>query len=328
MMLNLPMSANILVAGCGAIGGIYAAHLATVANVTAYDTNPAHVEAINRDGLKISGRTETHARIEALGAAEQLEGRRFDAVIIAVKSLYTAELLRSLLPRLAGHPLMYTLQNGQGNVELLLAECDWDVAQGMTWEAGEYHGPGQIRHLIHGSVSWMGPARGSLEGAGRLAELMDLAGLPTRATADPRGAIWSKFIFNCAMNPVSALLRGIPEAKYQSEEVYELLRDMVAEGLHVAQRLGITPLFHPLQMIEDVRAGKIPLPRHPGSMAQDMERGAPIEIDALTGYMIRKAAEVGVPVPMHEAVYRLMKGLEFGTRTVRERADLNNAVPG
>ncbi len=320
------MNSTILVAGCGAIGGIYAAHLAKLARVTAYDTNSAHTEAINRDGLRITGRTEALSRVEAVSLAGQLDGRRFDVVIIAVKSLYTEDLVRTLLPRLEGRPLIFTLQNGQGNVELLLDACDWDVAQGMTWEAGEYHGPGYVRHLIHGPVSWMGPARGSLEAAGRLAELMDRAGLPTQATADPRGAIWSKFIFNCAMNPVSALLRGIPEAKYQSEEIYALLRDLVAEGLSVAQSLGITPLYPPLQIVEDVRAGKIALPRHPGSMAQDMERGAPIEIDALTGYMIRKAAEKGIAVPVHQAVYRLMKGLEFGARTVRERTDRNMAV--
>ena len=320
------MNSTILVVGCGAIGGIYAAYLSKVAQVTAYDINSEHVAAMRRDGLQLSGCSDLLARFETVSAAEELEGRRFDALIVAVKSHCTAELIRSVLPRLAGQPLLFTLQNGQGNVELLLDACDWNIAQGMTWEAGEYIAPGQVRHLIHGRSACLGPARGPLAAASELAALLDRAGLPTEAAADPRGAIWSKFIFNCAMNPVSALLRGIPEAKYCSEDVYVLLSGMVREGMAVAEGLGITLHHPPLQLLEDVRAGKISLPQHPGSMAQDITRGAPTEIDALTGYMMRKAAELGVATPQHQIVYQLMKGLEFGTQQLNARTRSNHTT--
>ena len=319
MVDTSPGPPRILVAGCGAIGGIYAAHLSRVAQVVAYDTNAAHVEAIHRNGLRLAGKTEMLARIEAVAAPTALAERSFDAVIVAVKSMHTDALFRTLRPVLAGRPLLFTLQNGQGNVELLLSACDWDVLHGMTWEGGEYEGPGCVRHLVHGPASCAGPARGSIEAAGWLGELIDSAGLPTRVVADARGAIWSKFIFNSAMNPVAALVRGIPEAKYRSEEVYEVLRAMVDEGKKVAERLGITLQFDPLGLIDDVRNGTVPMPSHPGSMAQDIERGTPTEIDALTGYMVRKAAEVGVAAPAHALVYRLLKGLEFGVTAAHRK---------
>jgi 2-dehydropantoate 2-reductase len=307
----------ILVAGCGAIGGVYAARLARHARVTALDINAEHVAAINRDGLQVSGATELVARIPALSEARLLQGHAFDAVIVAVKSMDTQAVARALNAHLAGRPLLLTQQNGQGNVDMLLEALDWDVAQGMTMEAAEVVAPGRVRHHLHGSTSVIGPARGELAAMRWLGELLNAAGLPTRVAHDPRGAIWNKYLFNCAINPVAALLRGVPEAKYANDDVYAVLRGLVDEGLAVARALGIPVDGDPLQMLEDIRAGRRPLPRHPGSMAIDIERGTPTEIEALNGYLVRRADALGVPVALQRAMYRLLKGLEFGMNVTR-----------
>ena len=311
---------NILVAGCGAIGGLYAARLAQLARVSALDIDAEHVAAINRDGLALSGATELVARIAAIPRPELLRGQTFDAVIVAVKSLDTAVLARALKAHLTCRPLLLTQQNGQGNVERLLEAGDWDVAQGMCLEGAERTAPGKVRHHLHGPTSTIGPARGALEAMRWLGELLDKAGLPTRVIADPRGAIWNKYLFNCAINPVSALLRGIPEAKYANDDVYALLRALVDEGLAVARAHGIPVEGDPLHVVEDIRAGRRPLPRHPGSMAIDIERGTPIEIEALNGHLVRMADAAGVPVPLQRAMYRLLKGLESGMNAARRRA--------
>ncbi len=308
---------NILVAGCGAIGGLYAAHLARHARVTALDINAGHVAAINRDGLRISGLSDIVARIPALTSPTELGNRIFDAVIVAVKSMDTATLIQGLKPRLAGRPLVLTQQNGQGNVQTILDTVGGDVAQGMTMEAAELLAPGTVRHNGHGAPSAIGPARGEVGRMQWLGDLLNTAGLPTRVVADPRGAMWNKYLFNCAINPVSALLRGIPEAKYASDDVYGVLRALVDEGLAVARALGIAVEGDPLHLVEDIRAGRRPMPRHPGSMAIDIERGTPIEIEALNGYLVRRADELGVPVPLQRAVYRLAKGLELGMNVRR-----------
>lgn len=309
----------VLVVGCGAIGGLYAAHLAKVARVSTLDANPLQVEAIRRDGLTVSGRTDAFARIDATTDPAQFSKQACDAVIFAVKSMHTRDAAASLLPHLAGRPLLLTLQNGQGNVELLSGLCDLDILQGVTWEAGEIEAPGRIRHLIHGPSAHIGPARCAGTPGAWLAALLSRAGLPTSFEPEPLGHIWSKFIFNCAMNPISALLQGIPEAKYACEDTYQMLAATIAEGKQVAACEGILLAGDPMELIEDVRAGRRPRPSHPGSMAMDMARGIPTEIEDLTGYMLKKARRHGVAAPNHEMLYRLIKGLEFGLAAQRAR---------
>lgn len=309
---------SVLVVGAGAIGGIYAAHLCKAAEVAVLDANAAHVGAIRRAGLAVSGETDTVGRPEAAADPDAFAGRHFDFVIVAVKSAHTRAALSAVLPRLVPPAAVLSIQNGQGNVEVLAELTGADILQGLTWEAGEYAGPGRVRHLIHGKVSRIGPVRGGMAAAERLAATLRACGLPTEAVADPRGAVWTKFIFNCAMNPISALLRGIPEAKYASEDIWELLQQAVREGMAVAECEGIRLDDHPLRLIEEVRAGRLPMPRHPGSMHQDLARGQPSEIEALTGYLLRKAHQHGIPAPRHETLYQLVKGLELGLAARRE----------
>src|SRR5690348_8788101 len=118
----IPMNERrpILIVGAGAMGGLYAAHLAKVAEVVALDANRAHVEAIRRDGLTVTGRTESTTRLAAFASAAEMGRRRFDAAIILVKSQVTAAAFESIRPVLEGRPLLVTLQNGMGNDEVLM----------------------------------------------------------------------------------------------------------------------------------------------------------------------------------------------------------------
>src|SRR5258708_5126644 len=156
---------HILVVGAGAIGGLYAAYLAKVADVAVLDTNRAHVEAIRQNGLKLTGCTESVAKLAAFASAAEMGRRRFDAAIV----------------------------------------------------------------LVHGEDSWLGPARGKVESIVWLGELMTRSGLPTKVVADPRGAIWGKFIFNSVMNPIGAIVQGVNAARYEVPEMRALIDDMAAE---------------------------------------------------------------------------------------------------
>jgi 2-dehydropantoate 2-reductase len=244
--------------------------------------------------------------------------RRFDAVIILVKSQATEAAFHSIHPVLEGRPLLVTFQNGMGNDELLERLTDLDIAHGVTFEAARYDGPGRVHHLVHGEDSWLGPARGKLESITWLGALMTQSGIPTKVVADPRGAIWGKFIFNCIMNPVGAILLGVNAARYEVPEVCALIDDMAAECIRVAEAQGIRLEFDPLQFVRKTRSGGLPLTQHAGSMALDIAAGRETELEALTGYMVRKAKELGVPVPVTEAVYRLAKGLEYAVMAKRE----------
>src|SRR5882762_1854505 len=311
---------RILVAGAGAIGGLYAAYLAKVSDVAVLDTNRAHVEAIRRHGLVLTGRTESVTKLAAFASAAEMGERRFEAVIVLVKSQATEAAFASIRQALEGRPVLVTFQNGMGNEELLARISDLDVAHGVSFEAARYDGPGRVHHLVHGEDSWLGPARGKVETIAWLGELMTKSGIPTRVVADPRGAIWGKFIFNSVMNPIGAIVMGVNAARHEVPEVRALIDDMAAECVRVAEALGIRLEFDPMYLVKKIRAGESPLTKHAGSMAQDIEAGRETELEAMTGYVVRKARELGVPVPVTESVYRMAKGVEYVARVKRADA--------
>lgn len=303
------MSSHILIVGCGAIGGLFAAALSQVAKVTAYDANPEHVAAIVRDGLRITGKSPRVARIAAVSDAATLGDAKFDAVVFLIKSKFTAQALAQLQPCLGDRPMLVTLQNGMGNAEVLLSSPSATVVRGVTMNAGRYIGPGEIENLIEGK-SWLGPVRGTVDEVKPLAALLTAAGYPSEVLEDPMGAVWSKFVFNCVMNPVGALMMGDNAARYDVPEMRALIDDMAAECMTVVRALGGSFAFPPMEFVEKVRAGEVPLSKHAGSMALDIARGAPTEIDELTGFIVSEGERLGVPVPACRTVYRLAKGLE------------------
>src|SRR5256885_14061981 len=293
---------HILVVGAGAIGGVYAAYLAKVAEVAVLDTNRAHVEAIRRHGLALAGCTESVTKLAAFASAAELGSRRFDSVIILVKSQATGAALVSIRPALEGRPLLVTFQNGMGNEEVLMRLTELDVAHGVSFEAARHDGPGGVHHLVHGEDSWLGPARGKVEPIAWLGELMTRSGLPTKVVADPRGAIWGKFIFNSVMNPIGAIVQGVNAARYEVPEMRALIDDMAARCVRAAEALGIRLEFDPMYLVNKIRSGESPLSKHAGSMAQDIEAGRETELEAMTGYVVRKAKELRVLVPVTESV--------------------------
>jgi 2-dehydropantoate 2-reductase len=303
------MPSHILIVGCGAIGGLFAAALSTIAKVSAFDTNGEHVRAINAQGLRVIGKNPRTARVEATNDPGTLKGSAFDAVIFLIKSKMTGTAMSQLLPVLDGNPALVTLQNGMGNAEVLLSQPDAIIIRGVTMNAGRYVEPGCVESLIEGKT-WLGPTRGSIEDVRPLAALLNKAGMETDTVADPMGAVWSKFVFNCVMNPLGALMMGDNASRYDSPEMRGLIDDMAAECTAVVQALGGTFAFPPMEFVAKVRAGEIPLSTHAGSMALDIARGAPTEIDELTGFIVREGERLKLPVSTCKTVYRLVKGLE------------------
>ena len=309
--------AQVLVVGCGAMGALLAAHLAAVAQVSVFDIDTAQVRAIQADGLRVEGVSALQARVHATSQVADLAGRRFDAIVFLVKSAATAAALRSLAPLLAepgARPLLVTLQNGMGNAEVLLAGSDLPVARGVSMDAARHMGPGRVAHLVRGRCTWIGPVRGTLEDVRPFAALLQAAGLPCEAIAEPMDAVWSKFVFNAVMNPIGALLMGVNAARYEVPEVRALIDDMAAECRAVVVALGGRFAFEPMEYVQQVRQGLVPVSSHAGSMAQDMERGADTEIEELTGFIVREADRLGLPAPACRTVFRLTKGLEFAAR--------------
>ena len=304
-----PRIETLLVVGCGAIGGLYAAALSDAARVVAFDLDAAHVAAIRRDGLRITGVTEHTARIEAHSDPAELDGLRADAVLFLVKSAATGPALRAVAGALTRQPLLVTLQNGMGNSEALAAS-GLPVARGVTMAAARALGPGRVEHLIAGPTS-IGPVQGTLDDVRPFADLLAAGGIEVALVSEPMDAVWTKFVFNSVMNPIGALVLGVNAARYEVPEVRDLIDAMAAECVAVVEALGGHLAGDPLAPVRKIRSGAVPISRHAGSMALDMARGVPTEIDELTGYVVREGARLGIPVPICRTVYGLVKGMEL-----------------
>jgi 2-dehydropantoate 2-reductase len=221
--------------------------LSSVAKVTALDTNAEHAKAISTQGLRVIGKNPRTARIAATSDPTSLKNTAFAAIIFLTKSKATAAAVEQLRTTFVGNPALVTLQNGMGNAEALLAVPDAIVLRGVTMNAGRYVEPGCVESLIEGKT-WLGPARGSVENVKPLADLLNEGGMETEIVTDPMGAVWSKFVFNCVMNPLGALMMGDNAARHNSPAMRALIDDMAANAWPWSRRWAGVSRFRPWSM--------------------------------------------------------------------------------
>jgi len=299
---------KICVIGCGAIGSLFAAHLARLGTVEvyAYDVAGEHVEAINRNGLRISGAADFTARLRATSDPRELPLCNYG--IVATKSLHTRAAIAQAARAFDETSAVCSVQNGVGNEEIL-AEYVKYVIRGTTFPAGHLIGPGHVGFDIKGDT-WIGPFEPTHTPMSRVEELAGLltrAGMNTVALKDARGAQWTKLIFNASTNPVGALTRLHHGAATRFAPTGELFNALIAEGEAVARALGITLDHDPREMVQ---AGANAPGKHKASMLQDVEAGRPTEVDFMNGAIVQWGEKVGVPTPLNKALWALVKGLE------------------
>lgn len=298
---------RICIVGCGAIGSLFAAHLGRLDDVEvwAYDPYQAHVDAINANGLRLTGRSDFVARVNARSDAAQIPPCAFG--IVAAKSTHTRVAIEATRNVFADGAVC-SVQNGVGNEEII-AEYVPRVILGTTFPAGHITAPG-ICNQDTGGSTWIGPFApkpASMDEVRRLADACTRSGMDVIAMEDARGAQWTKLIFNSASNAMGALTRLPHGVACDQPEVRALMSVLVAEGVAVAQALGIMLDDDPEKMIDH---GQKVAHDHKPSMLQDVEARRKTEIDALNAGIARIGREVGVACPMNEAVAAMIKGLE------------------
>jgi 2-dehydropantoate 2-reductase len=299
---------RISIIGCGAVGSIFAAHLARLPDVEvwAYDVNAEHVRAINESGLRVTGAADFTARLQATTRADVIPRCEFG--IVATKSIHTRAAIAAAAHAFGERSAVCSVQNGMGNEEII-AEHVRNVIRGTTFPAGHLAAPGHVAYDIAGKT-WIGPFEPSgtpMILVSALADLLNHAGLATIALEDARGAQWSKLIFNASTNPVGALTCLDHGAATRFEPTGALFDALVDEGLAVAKALGITLHDDPKQMIR--YAANAP-GKHKASMLQDVEARRQTEVDFMNGAIVRMGEQAGVPTPLNRAVWALVKGLE------------------
>jgi 2-dehydropantoate 2-reductase len=306
---------RVCVVGAGVIGSLYAGHLAQVAEVSVLTRRPEHAEALAREGLRISGKSDLVSRVTAAADAAGLP--EADLVILATKATEVETAAGRLAGRMAGATVM-TIQNGLGAEELVARHGDWPLVSAVTFMSGVRHADNHIEYELD-TETWMGPYRSSFETVQGIERLLHESGLRARAFPDLRPAQWSKLIFNATVNTVAAVTNLPHVAAFGAvgadTDLGILVRDLMDEGKRVASAAGVELHEDPWEMnVHAVQRGETDAAEghyaHVPSMLEDIRSGRPTEVDFITGSLIREADRVGVPVPLHRAMYRLVRARE------------------
>jgi len=299
---------KVCIIGCGAIGSLYAAHLARVAEVWALVRRDDHARALNRDGLRVTGTHEFSVKLHATSEARQIP--ECDFGIVATKASQVKESFRDVARRFDKGAVL-SAQNGIGSEEIIASLTRGFVIRGTTFMSGTRHSDTHVQYELD-TPTWMGPfepAGTPFSAVQQAADLIVSAGLKAEALKDARPAQWSKLIFNASVNGVSALT-GLPHSPHFADEtgfngLGHLLHDLIDEGKAVAEAAGIRLHEDPWVMN---RLGA--MTNHPPSMLYDVRHRLATEVDFLAGAIAREAQRAGVDAPLHTAVYRLIKAKE------------------
>jgi 2-dehydropantoate 2-reductase len=299
---------RICIIGCGAVGSLFAAHLAKAgeAEVWAYDVWREHTEAIRKHGLRLSGAADFTATLNATSDATELP--RCDYGIVATKAIHTETAIRQVAHIFDENSAVCSVQNGVGNEEIIAGHVKY-VIRGTTFPAGHSIAPGHIGFDISGDT-WIGPfepAHTPMSKVEELAGLLTRSGMNTIALKDARGAQWTKLIFNASTNPVGALTLLHHGAATRFVPTGRLFEDLIAEGEAVARKLEIQLHNDPRKLVQQ---GADAPGKHRASMLQDVIAKRQTEVDFMNGAIVRWGEKVGVPTPLNKAMWELIKGLE------------------
>jgi 2-dehydropantoate 2-reductase len=302
------MVERVCVIGAGVIGSLFAGHLAQVAEVSVLTRRREHADALEADGLHVTGRSDLHARVRASSDPDMLPP--FDLGIVATKAGGLAEAASSLEGRFPGATMM-TVLNGLGAEEAVRARGGWPIVSAVTFMSGTKHSDTEVEYILD-TETWLGPYESTaFEQVEEIAALIIESGLKAEALPDLRPAQWSKLIFNATVNAVAALTGLRHDWHFAAEELPtdlgHLVHDLVDEGKAVAAAAGVELHDDPWEMnVLATRRGSAHYP----SMLEDVDKHRTTEIDLITGALVREAERHGVPVPLHQALYRLVKAKE------------------
>ncbi|MGQ9459707.1 MAG: ketopantoate reductase family protein [Candidatus Bathyarchaeaceae archaeon] len=299
---------KIAVMGAGAIGSLFGGLLAEDGNDVTLICREGHVKAIKQHGLKIEGVSGKHVvKVKAVTTPTHLKDA-FDLILLTVKAYDTRQAVREARALMENNSVLLCLQNGLGMEEIASELVGRDmVMRGVTTNGALLEEPGLVVHTGKGETT-IGELNGKItERVQRIAEVFSRADLPTRATNNIRGTVWTKILINAGINPFGALtgmkngeLIAVPELK-------ELMTETVIEGANVATKFNVKLEGDPVSLM--IRTAEMTA-KNKNSMLQDIEKGKRTEIDFINGAISNLGKRVGVKTPLNNLLTHLVKGLE------------------
>jgi len=274
------------------------------------------VDTINREGITIQQVwTGATLQIPVRATVDPGDAAPAELIVMCVKSPGTLQATKDALPAAGDGTVFLTVQNGLGNVDTMASVAGRErVLAGVTSNGTTLLGPGSIRH------SWMGDTTiGELDGQvterlEQAAEAFRQSGIKVTVSRSVDQLLWTKLVNNCAMSPLAALLQVRNGQLVERTEARELLRAVVREVVSVAEARGVDLPFS--ETVERVEANCRNNATNKMSMLQDVERGAPTEIDYINGAVVREGEAVGIPTPINWTLTQLVKALAYPSEAI------------
>ena len=310
---------RILIMGAGAIGSIVGGFMARAGHAVTLVGRGQHMAAIAKDGLRVTGIWGEDC-IRGMDTRTTLDGRDgldtgWDCIIVTVKSYDTKAAARAIAPLAGPNTLVCAYQNGLGNAEALADAVGWERVVGVRAIYGVWNPePGHAEVTVIAQPTALGVYRpeAPAERVRELAAAMDAAGLPTVYTDCIATVLWQKVAYNCALNPLSALLDVPYGALLDTEHTREMLQAIVSELYAVGKAMGVdldpsSPDEYYRLLVEVLIP---PTAAHFASMREDFRRGRRTEIDAMNGAICGYGAFLGLACPVNLTLTRLVKARE------------------
>jgi 2-dehydropantoate 2-reductase len=296
---------RIAVMGTGAVGGYFGGMLARAGFDVTFIARPATAEIIAKRGLFIDS-PNFQEMIRAAASSDVAVIRGAELVLFCVKTIATDSVAKEIAPHLGPKTIVLSMQNGVDNTERIRAFGP-RALPAVVYVAASVPEPGRIKHFERGDLAIGGEASDAPELA-RIAATFLKAGVPCRVSENIAADLWVKFVFNCALNAMSAIARtsygAIGHDEMGQEAMLATARETIAVGRAAGVALNEADLCEKLSVFAK-KMGDVT-----SSTEQDVARRKHTEIDSLNGYVVRKGAGLGVPTPLNHMLTALLKLIE------------------
>jgi 2-dehydropantoate 2-reductase len=290
---------HIVVLGAGAIGSLYAAHLASRHDVTVVARQP-HVDAINHAGLQVVGLEERTCRVRAVTRLDSLLPRTL--VLLTTKVNDSRRTMADIAGIVHNDTVVLCIQNGLHSEQIVKAvvgdRCV--VLRAITQFGAIFREPGVVEFKVRGSTV---VEASQLSAA--IADLLSESGLGGRVSDDIAVDVWRKLIFNCVINPITSII-GSDVGTIADTRLDPLKQLVIDECLQVARADGVIFDTDLVQAIADIFGAS----RNIASMRQDLLKGKPTEIDHMNGAVVARGEQLGIPCPVNGALVAIIKAME------------------
>jgi 2-dehydropantoate 2-reductase len=304
---------RITVMGAGAVGGYFGGLLARAGHEVSFVARGEHLRAMQAQGLVLETPKGRLVVDRARFVATPAEAGPSDVILFAVKAYDIEAAAAPLRPLVAAGACIVSVLNGVDHQDriasVLGADC---VLPGLALVSGVIVAPGVIRYTSEMSTLRFGEADG--RESARAIAFRDAclgAGFGAELVRDVRAAQWTKFVALATNAALCSLFRLPVGRLYHDPEIIPLALRGFAEVAAVARAQGIAV---PADIAERALAihQSFP-PTMYASMYHDLAKGRPMELDSLSGHVVRQGRELGVPTPVHEMAYLALKSFMHGT---------------